>query len=59
MKRYLIEWRGTITRDVGTVTVEAEDRDHAREVFATYYPTYRIESVQLAECGHDADELAR
>ena len=46
MKRYSIEWSGTITSDIGWVEVEAESIEQAKDGFAHAHGTdRRIRSV--------------
>lgn len=44
-QEWAIEWRGTITRDVGTDYEIADTADQAKQQFQSRYPMRRIISV--------------
>lgn len=43
MKKYLIRWNGMITRDCGTIQLEANDLEEARR---TFYARYKMRKIQ-------------
>lgn len=51
MKRYSIEWSGTITRDIGWAEVEAETVDAARDMYLREHPMRRVRAVSEISSG--------
>lgn len=45
MRTWLVELRGTITRDVKHMEADAESEAEVREACATEFPSYRVHSI--------------
>lgn len=47
-ERYYFRWRGRITRDVGTLWIDAYSEAEARRIFDTQNPTRQIVSCMCS-----------
>lgn len=53
MRTWLVELRGTITRDVKYMEADAESEAEVREACAAEFPSYRVHSITLHHSSGD------